>query len=189
MPVHTYPNPSSVPVHNNAVLWLWCRYNSQPAHLSEVIICFAELLYLEKRQRILNKVLKNWGPLSFNTYKGIPHGMTQLFKNIVAICVELILAIKIARVSFEKLSFIIMICWFPVVVFRNGPKVSIHTNSRVLQPGRAEPFACSSLEIHSERMSDILVKYWIHYSPCGAYEIDFACCSTYSFLGFPAFVG
>lgn len=43
--------------------------------------------------------------------------MTQMFKNIFAISIELILAVWIVRVNFENMSDIIMTCWFLVVVF------------------------------------------------------------------------
>lgn len=72
---------------------------------------------------VVKDLLTNLDSLSVNTYEAIPYCMFQLFKNIVAICVELVFAVGIARVNFENLSFIITTCLFPFVVFLSGPEI------------------------------------------------------------------
>lgn len=56
--------------------------------------------------------------------------MTWLSRNIVAISVELILAVGITRVDFENQSVIMTICLFSVMLFGSGPQRSIVTNTK-----------------------------------------------------------
>lgn len=58
-----------------------------------------ELLYPKKKA----KGLTNWGPLSVNTYDVIPYRLTQLLRNIVAICDELKLDVGIGFVNLGNL--------------------------------------------------------------------------------------
>lgn len=67
-----------------------------------------EFFHLNKLTKCSKELAHNWGPLSVNTCENIPYGMTQLFKNIVAIYVELILAVGIARVNLESWYVILM---------------------------------------------------------------------------------
>lgn len=65
-------------------------------------------------------------------YEGIQHGMTQLFKNSVGFCIELMMALGIALFSFKDLSVIKSIHQFPGVVLGSGPKVSMTSRSQGL---------------------------------------------------------
>lgn len=90
-----------------------------------------------EKQRVLKNFLKYWSPLSVNTYEGVPYCETQLFKNIVPICIELILALVIARVNLEKLSIIITSCLFLVVVRNTTLKILMATNPNGLEAGKS----------------------------------------------------
>lgn len=143
-----------------------------------------------KRRRVVKHLLTNCGPLLVNIYGGIPNRMTQLSRNIVAICVQLISAVSIARVNFENWSATMSTCWFPVLIPDSGPKMAMVANSRVPQLWRAEGSLFLSLEIH-------FWAHWLHL-PTAVYT-SFALCRLWNccpivsyiglFLGCPASAG
>lgn len=53
-----------------------------------VIDCGEELLYTKITQSVVNNKLTNWVSLSLNTNECVPYDMTQLFKNVFAVCKE-----------------------------------------------------------------------------------------------------
>lgn len=89
-----------------------------------------------------------------NINNGITYGMTNFFKNVLAIFMDLILTAGITHVNFENLSIIITAVDFQscsvVVVFKGPPAQGVP------KLGGAEPPACASLGIRSGRMDAIL---------------------------------
>lgn len=67
-------------------------------------------------QSVVKSLLTNYGPFTVNILDGSPYSLTQLSNNIVATSIKIILAVGIARVSFENRSFFITTCRVPDVV-------------------------------------------------------------------------
>lgn len=59
----------------------------------QVLAGLSEPLYHKKGQRDVQILLTSGDPMLVNTYKGIQYSMTQLFKNIVTICVGMLWAV------------------------------------------------------------------------------------------------
>lgn len=125
-----YPNPSDALIHDDAVLQLWCSYNVPPSICLRMVGCCDEFLYLEKMANDCEEFGLTLEPFSVNTYESIRYRIIQLFTDSVAICIELILAVEIAPVNYEKLSIIIVTCGSPVVVLVSSPEISMAINAR-----------------------------------------------------------
>lgn len=101
--IYLYHNPSVVVIHYNAFWQVWCSFHVQPAFL-----CAGDgLLWLVSYQEIIANVLKtlltNWSSLLVSSKDCIQCGMTHVSKNIGAICVELILAVRLDLFKLENL--------------------------------------------------------------------------------------
>lgn len=81
---------------------------------------------------IVKNLLNNLG-----MFEGIVYELTQLFKNIVANCVDLILTVGIARFSSEIQSGTRTTCLILFVVLRTGSKTSLATNARGYAGGKS----------------------------------------------------
>lgn len=132
----------------------------------------------EKRPRAVKSFLTNFGSLFVNMYEYIRSCTTELFKNIVATYVKLILVVRISPIDLETMSGIIKIYWFPLWSSLVALKYQWPRTKRVEQLQKAEASACAS-EIHSGCMSDICVQVCTHHSPCTAIGIFVTQCPTY----------
>lgn len=112
-------------------------------------------------------------------YEGMAYGMTQLFKSIVTIGVELILALAMARISSETQFVIITTCWFLVVVLSSGSRMSFATILKGPTAERAKARACASLETHCKCMKNICVKVCTYQAPSAHNRSVVGCCRTY----------
>lgn len=120
--------------------------------------------------------------LSFKKYNGIRYGTTQVSRNIVAKCFNVILTVEIVLVRLEYLSLIITTCWVPNEVLGNGPKVSIAPNLSGLSAGKVEAFVYASLEIRFGHIRDTLLVLYIRHLPCMVSKSVVSLCHTYVFL-------
>lgn len=64
----------------------------------ELIGCCGKAFYRKEKARCRKAFAHKWGPLLPSKYEGIPFDRTQIFKNMVTISDELILAVESTRV-------------------------------------------------------------------------------------------
>lgn len=88
-------------------------------------------------------------PFLVNMYESIPYGLTHLFKNIVDICVKLILVAEIAHSSLKNRPVMITTL-IPALDLGSGPKMSFATDSKGPSAGK-----CWSMQLERARASAV----------------------------------
>lgn len=61
--------------------------------------------------------------LSDTMIYGVPEGITQVFKNVLATCDDVVFGVKMARVDLPYRSVILITSWLPELARRRGQRM------------------------------------------------------------------